>query len=179
MENIISKNLDDFFTYKTQIIPKDIKYSIQGVNYYQSIHKFNLNNIYAIDRFWAIGSCPHLFFQVDDKLHYKKEILAHCENKTGREIFHIAKNVTSFIIAEIEDEITEIEHILINDKIYQEHIVIKKSELIRVSVSEGDTIEIKGRYVPHYSTSALKVSANKRNQLVGNFLQTTNANLSL
>lgn len=173
-ESIIINNLNDLISYKTQLIPRTIEYKIQGNIYHQAIHSLDLTNVYSIDRDWMIGSCPHLFFQINEEICYKKELLANCELVTGNEVFHIPRNVTSFIIAEIEDELTEIEYILINNNIHEKNIVLHKSEYIKIPVSEHDMIEVRGKYTPYTSNSTFKASANIRNKLVGNFLKSNN-----
>ncbi len=167
--SITSKNINDCLTFGGQISPREIRYKHDGNIYSQYIHPFDLTNMYSIDRHWQCGSCPHLFF-VNDKVSYVRELLAHCESNMGEDRVAVPKNVRSILIAEIEDEITEIKSILINDALYVENVILKKSEFIEIPILEGSVIKIVGKYIPDSVVNHGMPQGIKRNDIVGQFL---------
>ena len=114
-------NYSDYLVYGDQIIVDSIQYKLEGTIFTQEAHKFDLSNMYTIDRHWQCGSCPHLFFKNSD-LFYARELLAHSESKIGKDHFKVPENVDTLIIAEIEDERTEITCLKINGTSFLENI---------------------------------------------------------
>jgi hypothetical protein len=162
-------NYPDYLVYGDQIIVDSIQYKIDGATFTQEVHKFDLSNMYTIDRHWQCGSCPHLFFK-DNNIFYARELLAHCESKIGSDHFKVPENVDTLIIAEIEDEQTEITHIKINGTTLLENIYLKKSEYLEIPVKPGSTVEMVGKYVPD-SGDKLNIPVGiKRNELVSHFI---------
>jgi len=168
-DSITLKNIHDCLTFGGQINPTEIRYRLNGNIYSQGVHSFDLTNLYSIDRHWECGSCPHLFF-VNSKISYVRELLPHCENHIGEDSFIIPENVSSIVISEIEDEITEIKSIYINDVLYKENITLNKSEFIEITVLKNSVIKIIGQYIPNTIEKHRKPQGIKRNDIVTQFL---------
>lgn len=169
-ETIKTDNLKDFLTFNSQIIPNTISYKKNGRAYTHNIHSFDLSNMYTIDRGLRCGSCPHLFLQ-SDHLYYERELLTHCESIVGKDSFIVPSNVNTLFIAEIEDEITEIEIIKINGQQYKSNIILRNSDFIKIPVNSGDIIELIGKYIPNQPVDKNLPQGIKRNELVGSFLK--------
>ena len=131
------------------IWPSSILAESQGATVAQEIHMLNLSNLYTIDRHWAMGSCPHLFFRhCDGRIQYIQEIFSrrpvekHCHN------LKVPENAEGVILAELEYETTYISHMSING---QHRIVeqeLKHGESLEESVVASDDIQIVGWYCP-------------------------------
>lgn len=169
-ETIKTDNLNDFLTFNSQINPNTIFYKKNGRTFTQNIHSFDLTNMYTIDREWRCGSCPHLFLQ-SDHLYYERELLAHCESIVGKDSFIVPSNVHTLLIAEIEDEITEIEIIKINGQHYKSNLTLHNSDFIKIPVNTGDLIELIGKYIPNQPVDKNLPQGVKRNELIGSFLK--------
>lgn len=169
-ETIKTDNLKDFLTFNSQIIPNTISYKKNGRTYTHNIHSFDLTNMYTIDRELRCGSCPHLFLQ-SDHLNYERELLAHCESIVGKDSFIVPSNIHTLFIAEIEDEITEIEIIKINGQLYKSNLILHNSDFIKISVNPGDIIELVGKYIPNQPVDKNLPQGVKRNELIAGFLQ--------
>ncbi len=167
--SVTIKNVKDTLTFGGAIFPLAVKYNNSGNIYSQEFHIFDLTNMYCISRHWQCGSCPHLFF-IQSEVRYERELLAHCETTVGQDEFIVPKGVNSLIIAEIEDEVTEIESIHIDGDLYLENLILDKSEYIEIPVSEFAEVVIVGRYVPNSSANKKFPQGIKRNDLVGQFI---------
>jgi len=167
-EGIIT-NYTDYLVYENQIVTKAINYKIDGNTESQDVHDFDLSNMYTIDRSWECGSCPHLFL-VGQKISYSRKILSHCCLKYGEDNFIIPEKINSIIIAEIEDEVTEINYLKINGKMVLENIKLKKNESVTFLASSGAFIEIGGRYLPDKIGRENIPCGIKRNELIREFL---------
>lgn len=167
--SITKDNVSEIYTYGGRKMPERLYFIKNGNKYSQEFHSFDLTNMYRIERHWQCGSCPHLFF-VTDRVVYKKELLSHCENKSGEETFFVPGNVQTVIIAEIEDETTELHSILVGKNIYATNVTIEKSEYIEIPIHGDTEITITGRYLPYGQSNKALPQGIKRNDLVGEFL---------
>lgn len=168
-EGVTSDNLNDTYTYGDVILPARLHYKKGGNIYNQEMHPFDLTNMYCIDRHWQCGSCPHLFFVSNEKM-YQRELLAHCENLIGEDRFSIPCGVDSVIIAEIEDEITEIHEIYIDKQLYLSNLTLHKNEYIEIPVTKNSEVLIVGQYIPDGPANKTIPQGIKRNELVGQFM---------
>lgn len=168
-EGNTSINSGEYLVYKNQMIINSICYELDGDVVTKDIHNFDLSNMYTIDRFWECGSCPHLFF-VGERVSYAREILAHCNSKIGIDQFIVPKDITSMVIAEIEDEITEIISLSINGEAYLKNISLKKTQFIEIQVSPGSKITVIGQYLPDATVKGGGLCGVRRNELVSKFL---------
>lgn len=167
--SVTSDNLSDTYTYGDSVLPVGLRYKKGGNIYTQEMHPFDLINMYCIDRHWQCGSCPHLFFVSEEKM-YQRELLAHCENFIGEDRFSIPCGVDSIIIAEIEDEITEIHEIYIDKQLYLSNLTLHKNEYIEIPVTNNTEVMIVGLYIPDGPSNKTIPQGIKRNELVGQFI---------
>lgn len=167
--NITKDNVSEVYTYGGRKLPEVLHFLKNGNRHSQEFHAFDLSNMYSVERHWQCGSCPHLFF-VSDKVTYIKELLAHCENQNGEETFFVPHDVRAIIIAEIEDETTELDSIVVNGNLYASNITLQKSEHIEIPVSGCTKITVSGKYIPYANSNKDIPQGMKRNDLVGEFL---------
>jgi len=167
--SMTSKSVSETLTYGEHIQPQTLRFKKGGNLYIQQFHSFDLTNMYSIDRDWQCGSCPHLFFKRDEVI-YKRELLTHCEFELGEDCFIVPEGIQSVIIAEIEDETTEIHTIMVNGEVYATDLKLNKSEYIEIPTHGLTEIKIVGRYIPYGPSNKDIPQGIKRNDLVGNFL---------
>lgn len=144
-----SKQLNNVQFFDKIIEPRSIIYNDITEEYDTIIHELDLNNIYSINSYWQCGSCPHLFYIIENKgQEYQKELLVTCSNKKGSEQIVIPSNVNKLIIRELEDELTIIEMIIKNGLITFENIRLEKGDSFFMDVNPHDEITIIGSYIP-------------------------------
>lgn len=115
------------------------------INFYP--HTYNESKIFYLDSSWGMGSCPHCFVKVNDDYYYYREILTNGENQIDQSSLILSENIQEFIIAEIEDEITFIAAIKVNDQIVAQDIKLCIRESYTLyNLCKGDSVEILGEY---------------------------------
>lgn len=145
-----------------------INYNNNEGEYEIEIHEFDYNNLYVVNAYWMCGSCPHLFFiKKDGFQEYSHELLKSSSNKKGEDKFQVPCDVYKIIIRELEDEITYLDKVYINNKLYLKEIVLKKGESIFIDVDPFDIIKIEGHYEPLFSKIESKLNDMwQRNNLI-------------
>ena len=115
----------------------------------QEIHTLNLTNLYTIDRYWAMGSCPQLFFRYcDGRIQYIQEIFSRRPVAQQHHHVIIPENVEGIILAELEQETTHICCMSINGQQRIAEKELKRGEFLEESVIAGDDTQIVGSYCP-------------------------------
>lgn len=156
------------------IWPISFVVEVSGLESMQDIHKLNLSNLYTIDRFWAIGSCPHLFFRrcQSNLLEYYGEILSGGIGGLTQTSIEIPKEVTHLIIAELENETTFIDKLLINNITVLSKAKLLKDDVVKVRVKHGQNALVKGYYTPEHSMSAFFIDPCQKNDIISRFMAT-------
>jgi hypothetical protein len=158
-------NLNDFAIEDISIIngdikPKSIIYNDNEGEFEVEVHKLDFHNLYSINSYWQCGSCPHLFFVNSvDRQYYVRELLISSSNKIGMDTFIIPSEIKNFIIRELEDEVTIIKKIIVNNAIVKEDIELINGEFIEIDVKSNDKVEIIGKYIPN------KIGTSKDNDI--------------
>jgi hypothetical protein len=149
--------------------PKELVFEKEGQVYKQDIHDFDFNSIYWIDGYWNCGSCPHMFYEMNDfRLVYKGEIFKEKPGVITSHSFIIGEFVKKVIIAELEHELTTIKNITLNGIEIFSNIRLSNGQDIKIPVSKNDILEITG----FYSTTAnnyLKLSLVEKLNLTSKF----------
>ncbi len=131
------------------IWPSSVLVESQGATLTQELHLLDLSNLYTIDRHWAMGSCPHLFFRYcDGCIQYAQEVFSRRPVEIQRHRVKVPEKVEGVILAELEHETTFICCMSING---QQRIVeqeLTQGESLEKSVAAGDDIQIVGWYCP-------------------------------
>lgn len=128
--------------------PRSLRLAHGGAAVEQSIHEFDLSNLYTMDRSWEAGSCPHLFSYGCDgrSLRYLGELFARQPGSSMTERLVIPQGTAALLIAELETEQTTIEEIRINGQIHLSHLSLQKGDMVRLPGRPGDVIELSGYY---------------------------------
>lgn len=131
------------------IEPKNIIYNDNEGEYQIDVHKLDFNNLYSLNSYWQLGSCPHLFFiNINSRQYYQREIFKSHSNNIGEEIIHIPHSVKNIIIRELEDEITIIEKIVINNNVVASDLKLEKGDFLILDVKPKDIVTLTGGYKP-------------------------------
>jgi len=147
LDHITDTKKEKIEYFGKNFLPKKLFINQSGKDIIQEIHDFDFNNVYWIDGFWNCGSCPHLFFKINDNnLIYKGELFNKTPKVASTFSFITDKTVKQIIIAELEYEITTITKITINGKAIVSNKKLKQNQEFCFSVSENDKVIIKGYY---------------------------------
>ncbi len=114
-----------------------------------SLKTLDTKNLLLISRFWECGSCPHLFGRKNES--QKWEYIC--------EVFHDAPDIIQeFVftpkvfdfdtlkVVELENEITEIESIIVDEAEISENLKLKKGDEYTISVANSSLVKIRGKY---------------------------------
>ncbi|HBX52632.1 MAG: hypothetical protein A2W98_14675 [Bacteroidetes bacterium GWF2_33_38] len=150
-----------------RINPISVIYNDNHDEYEVEIHDLDFNNLYSINSYWQCGSCPHLFYiNIHGHQEYVRELLVSSSYKKGIDNIVVPKNIFEIVIRELEDEITHIDKIRINNKIFRENILLRKGESLIVKVNPDDKIVIEGSYEPYYKNDARENDIWRRNEII-------------
>lgn len=163
------ESVEGFLLYGGAILPESVGGDGASGQFEQMVHQFDLTNFYTIDRNWACGSCPHLFFDIDG-LCYARELLAHCEDKTGSDGIIVPEGAKKLIVAELEDEVTYIDSLSVNGVEIMAGVCLHKYDTLELVVMGGEEIEFVGRYVPDTLPRHEVPMGGMRNRLIYDFL---------
>ena len=156
--------------YPTAFLLRD-----SGASIRQEVHEFDLTRTYAVDRFWEMGSCPHLFFEMSDGcLIYRGELFAHEPETVIEEKITVPNGAVKATIAELEQEITHILLAKLEEQLVVEDVSLETGQTITFSVRPEEQIYISGSYSP-YSTEDLKPQPWRRNEIVSDWLCIANS----
>ncbi|BCA55955.1 hypothetical protein W02_30950 [Nitrospira sp. KM1] len=149
--------------------PKSIDVRVNSIQVEQQIHDFNLKSLYTINRYWEMGSCPHIFFLGQETIlpEYYGELFAKQPGESHQEIIIIPSGIDTVLIVELEPEQTIIEEISINKSLYRTMVRLNQGDALSIPVKSGDLIDLKGHYI---SKSTAATDPWFRNALVHGFI---------
>ncbi|NVK64977.1 MAG: HNH endonuclease [Flavobacteriales bacterium] len=164
--------------FKDMLKPQHVIYNDNDTEYEVQIHEFDHENMYTLTNNWGIGSCPHLFYVKENgKQEYSRELLRQASNELGSDSFVIPEGIYLIIIRELEDEVTYLDKILINNELCFSDIVMNKGDSLEINVQPFDTVELHGSYVPDYKNESGFNNMWLRNELVKNSNFNYNSNI--
>jgi len=128
---------------------KSVQFETDGFEEDFTIKHFDPKNLLLISRFWECGSCPHIFVKKtnSDMWEYIGEIFSNSPNLT--QIFELRFDTglyDSFKIIELENEITKIEYIHLDEKEIASLLTLNKNDDFTFKVGSANSIRIKGSY---------------------------------
>ena len=142
----------------------------------QHFHEFDLSRVYTIDRYWAMGSCPFLFFRSQDgRLRFVKELFADGVATRCRDTITVPPGVRSMIVAELERETTYLESISVNGRHQSINLELHRGDRWDLSVGCGDEVQLVGWYSPELPG---RQDPLYHNQLICNFITDQDASRS-
>lgn len=165
-------HIEECLTYGGFVQPSSLIYRKETHEFRQNIHPFDLTNFYEMDMHWGCGSCPHLFLQYRDseRLKYERELLRFCEGRLGYDTYVVPAGVFEIVIAELEDEVTDLVALRVNGEEIASNVRLNKGDDLRVMVCPDDVIELHGRYQPKCSVNHNLPTGRVRNALIYNYL---------
>lgn len=135
--------------YGTLIRPSLISGSSLGVPLTQQIHDLDLSRVYTLDRDWAMGSCPFLFFVLEDgSVKYIRELFSARPWRLSGERLVVPTEVNRIVVAELEREVTYLECMLLNGRRERLNLRLGCGDRWELPVTCGDEIQLFGWYVP-------------------------------
>ncbi len=162
----------DFQFIGKYIRPSGVVYNADDRINTSEMHELDLNNLVLLNRWWHMGSCPHLFYRrLDSKLEYVRELLTQTPGKEMVEEIVFPENVKAFVIAELEDEVTYINSIMINGKITFSNVTLNKGDNLEFDVQPGDKMQLKGYYISQKETVNEEDKVVIRNKIIKEFLK--------
>ena len=128
---------------------KSVQFETDGFKEDFTVKHFDSENLLLISRFWECGSCPHLFVKKtnNDLWEYIGEIFSNSPDYT--QIFEQSFEIglyDSFKIIELENEITRIEYIRLDNKEIASSLTLHKNDEFIFKVDSAKYLEIKGKY---------------------------------
>jgi hypothetical protein len=72
-------------------------------------------NVFALNSFYEVGCCPHLFWHTGDTWSYAGPILEKACGFIGREVLEIPSGAKAFALVELEDEVTDLRSVRVQE----------------------------------------------------------------
>lgn len=112
------------------------------------IHTIDYNSLYLINGSALCGSCPHLFFENDKhELSYGGELFSAMPNSVFTEQVRVPDNTVAIVIAELEQEVTFINNIVMNNRVLNINKQLQTGDYHRFTLTEKcSELFIKGKY---------------------------------
>ena len=152
----------------SMIWPSSITAGSGNASLTQQFHELDLSRVYTIDRYWAMGSCPFLFFRSDDgSLEYVRELFGAGVATRSCDTITVPSGVRSIIVAELERETTYMESVSVNGRHQSIDLELHRGDCWEVSVGCDDEIQLVGWYSPELPG---RQEALYHNQLICNFI---------
>lgn len=127
----------------------NIEFESDGFITDYSVKKLDTKNLLLISRFWECGSCPHLFGLKKDssKWEYICEVFSNNPDTLQEFTFEPSRfDFEKLKIVELENEITKINWISLDNKKIAQDLQLKKWDKYTIDVNNVKLLKIKGRY---------------------------------
>ena len=152
----------------TMIWPSSLTAERDGASLTQEIHKVDLTRLYTIDRSWAMGSCPFLFFRSQNgRIEYVRELFAEGPSIYSIETIVVPSGISGLIVAELEREVTFIQSAAINGRRLPIDLELNRGDCWELPVQCGDEVQLIGKYVPEMLGQQDPLH---HNQVIGDFV---------
>jgi hypothetical protein len=161
---------DKFFLIGPVIRPTLVKIQVGPSLQSCFVHPFNLECLYTLSVHWEAGCCPHLFFdRSDGMITYESSLFSREPGATAIENVIVPTGVNGITIAELEEEVTQIESIKIDGRLIQSDLTMFKGDVLRFEVKPGDHITIVGKYLAR-ATDVSHARVFERNEAIVLFM---------
>ncbi len=152
--------------------PQTIRLELDGMSREQSMHEFDLKNLYTISRFWEAGSCPHLFAQYTSEVKYLGELFSRSPGASEYHHVDVPLGSNALIVAELEPELAVIQSIRVNGELKIEGTELGQGETLLVRAASGDDVEFVGYYLAGFSGH---LGPWQKNHLIAEFMRLLSA----
>ncbi len=163
-------DIEDFLSWGPRLWPASLGIQSEGEEAIQEVHVLDPTNVYALDRSWEMGSCPHLFLKVGTCLQYAGELFGKGPSVLHNESIHVPQGVFELEIAELEEETTEIRAVHDANRDLCKPLLLRKGEFVHFGVTPGSVVELVGRYLPEAPHLQLPPDPSRRNALVSDWI---------
>lgn len=154
------------------IRPTEVQFYYGGFDRVQGVHELDLSNLYALNRYWEIGSCPHLFFKSSQtgKIVYFSELFSSKPSQTYTHVINVPDFADEALIAELEWEETYFEEIRMDVLTLIKNVHLQEGDILELKVRPGSMLYLKGYYVPKGVAITRALDPWRKNELVSSFL---------
>jgi len=101
---------------------------------------------------------------------YGGALLGAGHSKTAISTFTVPTGVTTVLIAELEDEVTHVDSISLDDEVHRLGRTLTRGQVFAFAVSAGVMVRIEGWYVPRFQSLAMNKNGFRRAMLVDEFI---------
>ena len=139
----------------------------------QEVHQLDLSNLYTVDRSWEAGSCPHLFCKRagDLAIAYWGELWATAPMLLQTNTLIVPPGVERLILAELENEVTHVLGVLVNDVRVTGDAVLNRGQTLCIDTKPGDRVSLVGYYVPDDSVRTHVSDPWQKNRVIAAFVR--------
>lgn len=126
-----------------------VQFEDNGFTIDYRVKSLDTKNLLLISRFWECGSCPHLFGLKKNSTKWEYICEVFKDNPDVIQEFVFKPNLYGFDllkIVELENEITEIDSIYVNDNPIVKSLTLHKGDEFSISVKDTEKIRIKGKF---------------------------------
>jgi hypothetical protein len=150
--------------------PRCLEYSRAGRPIRQDLHDFDLSNVYRLGRYWQGGSCPHCFWRNrEGLLTYAGELLSGEPDVVQTLLFQIPPDTGAIMIAELEDEITTLNHLNLDGTVVCGEVILAKGQHLDIFARGASVMEVRGSYHVTHDVGR-KPDPWMKNRMIGTFL---------
>ncbi len=151
--------------------PKEIALEIDGCSHLQGVHDLNLTNIYILDRNYAVGSCPHIFFLMDNGVCvYGGEIFTGRPDELSVVNVKVPDRAEELIIAELEKERTYLDSIQVESDVLIQNRWLEENDVVKISGVAGKVVTLRGYYALRGRTEKIDPTPSYLNDIVCQFI---------
>ena len=113
------------------------------------VHSFDPTNTYVLNRFWRIGSCPHLLYlDSGGRWRYLRELFPTANGVMQRDQVEVPEEACRMRIVELEMEVTYISVVKVNGShLLPRPRILERGEFIEFDIGAGDELVILGGYL--------------------------------
>jgi hypothetical protein len=132
------------------IWPKAVKVKAQDGSLSFEVHRLDLTNVGVLDSGWAIGSCPHLFFESarSQRLVYASDLFNRVAGVSQEHVLVAPEGGIGLVVAELEDERTLLQELEVDGKTVARNVTLIKGDAVRVEIASGARVRLRGYYEP-------------------------------
>lgn len=109
---------------------------------------FDPTRMFAVDRSWTMGSCPHVFFvHGDGSPRYRGPVFGRGQRREQVVAYEVPPGCNELIIAELEEEATYLRRVVVGGVEALAYRWLSNGESVTIAVSPGQVAQIRGYYV--------------------------------
>jgi HNH endonuclease len=151
--------------------PSGISLEIDGCSNLQEVHDLNLTNIYLLDRDFAVGSCPHVFFLMNNgKCVYGGEIFTRQPGELSVVDLNVPDVTKAIMIAELQKERTYLKSICIGSDILLQDKWLEENNVVMIAGVAGKVLTLRGYYTLERTSATTAPSPSYLNETVCRFM---------